>query len=60
MRTTTMKNFEKVKKMNIKELARFLAYSNCKICSFRHENCSELDCANGIKKWLESEVKSGK
>lgn len=57
-----MKNIDYLKSMNIEELAKKLAYfSTCEHCVYSEEDCVkkiftyELDCEEGIKKWLELE-----
>lgn len=52
-----MRNIDKVKAMNIDEMAKFLARSECTLCTFNAKdiNCNELDCKDGIKQWLEQE-----
>jgi len=58
-----MNNFEKIKAINIDEMAEFLNYSKCKMCAYikSHDNlplCTgNYECLNGISQWLESEVR---
>lgn len=55
-----MTNFEKIKAMDIDELAIFFQ-GDCTFCvCFSEPGRCSLSCKEGIKKWLESEVtKSG-
>lgn len=51
-----MTNFEKIKAMNIDEMADLLV-GECRYCIFFKDNdCWEQDCSIGHKQWLESEV----
>ena len=53
-----MNNFEKIKQMNIDEMAKFIS-SETTTCKYGDCYDCEVDtdgCINGIKKWLESEV----
>lgn len=57
-----MNKYEKIKSMNIDEMARFLPIAGeyCEVCIFRYSPlCTEetegMDCRRTIKKWLESE-----
>lgn len=57
-----MTNYEKIKTLNIDEMADFFDYSEniCDYCELHnHKNgCAyiHLNCKNAIKKWLESEA----
>ena len=52
-----MNNFEKIKSMDIDEMAEFID-GNCQLCKFfEDEDCWEQDCKIGHKQWLESEVR---
>ena len=55
-----MNSFQKIKAMSINEMAKLLAYSECRICAFnQNKKCSSDkgvgQCHKGIKIWLESE-----
>ena len=55
-----MNNFEKIKAMDIDEMAEYLAYMECDTCCVYGDktDCLEgSDCFTGIKQWLESEVR---
>lgn len=54
-----MTNYEKIKAMDIDELAELLdSYGTCGFCIYRErrEECDVQSCENGVKKWLESEA----
>lgn len=53
-----MTNFEKIKAMDIDELAEFLdSCGGCGLCIYReNEECKVQSCENGVRKWLESET----
>lgn len=57
-----MTNFERIKEMNIEEMAEFHS-NNCDctycVCYPEPGPCS-LSCKAGVKKWLESEAATGK
>ena len=49
-------NYEKIKTMNIDEMAEFLV-DRCSFCVFyKDDNCWEQDCLVGHKQWLNQEV----
>ena len=57
-----MTNFEKIKAMNIDELAEFSnVFQRCKFCINQEKDvvqfykCIETTCKDAIKQWLESE-----
>lgn len=50
-----MKNIDKIKSMNTKELANLISDGACKICSYEVETCSK-PCVDGVAEWLEQEV----
>ena len=51
-------NFEKIKAMNIDEMARCLGANSCNYCVYQQVNCDDIkQCKDGIKLWLESEVR---
>lgn len=57
-----MKNIDHIKNMSTKEMAIMLAYfSTCDHCVNSEDDCikkviaKEIDCEEGIAKWLESE-----
>ena len=50
-----MNNFEKIKAMNIDEMARWLGLNICNYCVYQQVNCDDIKCKDGIKQWLESE-----
>ena len=58
-----MNNFEKIKAMDIDEMAEFFAHSNCEWCIYNPKiydgSCitEDRDCKVGIKQWLESEAR---
>lgn len=54
-----MTNFERIKNMSKKEMARFLNKESapCGCCIYRsYEDCRNNDCEKGIKKWLKQEA----
>lgn len=55
-----MNNFEKIKAMDIDEFAQWVSsITDCSFCPMRHPTdvkCYE-GCPDGIKQWLESEVR---
>ena len=55
-----MNNFEKIKAINIDEMAEFLldraCCDSCK-CNLDDNKCMAVGCREGIKQWLESEVR---
>ena len=57
-----MNNFEKIKQMEINELAHFIRTNkkinfNCINCNYRYENfCNFYECEQEIVKWLLQEV----
>ena len=51
-----MTNYEKIKAMDIDELAE-LFQGDCTFCVFFSDpRCFSLSCKEGVKKWLESEA----
>ena len=57
-----MNNFERIKSMSIKEMARFFASKlpkSCHLCTGQKMGClREISCESGIKSYLESEVEN--
>lgn len=54
-----MTNYEKIKAMDIDELAKLLdSCGSCGFCICREneEECNVQSCENGTRKWLESEA----
>ena len=55
-----MTNYEKIKAMDIDELAE-LFQGDCTFCvCFSDPRCFSLSCKEGVKKWLESEAEDKK
>lgn len=54
-----MTNLEKIRTMSEARMIRFLIESPCQHCVPHYNICSmkEKDCREGIRKWLDSEVK---
>ena len=55
-----MNNFEKIKSMNIDEMASYIAnlcIHSCETCPCTNNNSCDMDCVVSIKQWLESEGK---
>lgn len=53
-----MNNFEKIKAMGIDEMARWLGANTCNYCVYQKVSCDDVkQCKDGIKLWLESEVR---
>lgn len=59
-----MNNFEKIKAMDIDEMAEFLravTTTYCEYCPFQYDcdkdEYQDLDCTGFLKQWLESEVR---
>ena len=52
-----MNNFEKIKAMNIDEMADWLIEQekDCEGCGYKNDCCN--DCFVTMKQWLESEVR---
>lgn len=51
-----MTNYEKIKAMDIDELANFFQ-SDCTLCvCFYKPGCCSLSCKEGVKQWFESEA----
>jgi hypothetical protein len=53
-------NFEKIKAMDIDEMARWLGADTCNFCVYQQVNCDDIECKDDIKQWLELEVREGK
>lgn len=56
-----MRNIDRLKQMNARELAQFLKDNNscadCMKCCIEYgDDCDGLDCVDGIEQWLETEV----
>ena len=52
-----MTNFERIKGMNVEEMAEFLRdYDYCDVCIYDRTPCRGRSCKDGIKQWLESEA----
>lgn len=57
-----MTNFENIKSMSLEQMTIFLNSHHCQNCAFYDKTsvrrCTEPEktCAEGIKKWLESEA----
>lgn len=51
-------NFEKIKNMDIEEMAKFLKFeTDCIYCSYNKVSCDNIiDCIQGIKQWLQLEA----
>lgn len=54
-----MNNFERIKQMTIDEMVNLLLNSCCDtcVCDIDENKCMAIGCEEGIKQWLESEVK---
>lgn len=53
-----MNNYERIKNMNIDEVAELISTGNvCYQCAYEDENCTNKSCREGHKKWLQSEVR---
>ena len=52
-----MNNFEKIKALDIDEMAKWLSANICDYCAYQQVNCDDIECKVGIKQWLESEVR---
>ena len=54
----TMTNFEKIKLMDIDEMAELMSIDLCELCHFANpnDNCEGLECTDGMKRWLMQEV----
>ena len=51
-----MTNFERIKGMNVEEMAEFLEFNgNCGVCLYT-THCEGCSCKDGVKLWLESEA----
>ena len=58
-----MNNFEKIKQMNIDEMAEFFSkayYGHCPDCpcykqKYGYCNCNKFCCIKNLKSWLQSE-----
>ena len=50
--------FEKIKLMDIEEMAKLMSIDLCELCHFANPDgdCRTYECTEGMKKWLESEV----
>ena len=51
-------NYEHIKGMSVEEIEGLLR-SDCKYCIYRGKDCihnSEMQCTDGVIKWLNSEV----
>ena len=56
-----MTYFERIKAMSVEEMAKsldtYFAFPACDFCVRGHtQNCDDIDCQDGIKQWLETEV----
>lgn len=51
-----MTNLERIKNMNAEELALYFNAKKCYMCACQYKDCAFIDCVDGIKEWLESEV----
>lgn len=52
-----MTNFDKIKTMNIDEMANFLNEFDClELCEHQGSCKTSNDCINGLKKYLEMEI----
>lgn len=51
-----MNNFQKIKLMDIDEMAKLLNSHICDCCVFLQKvECYKIKCEDGIKQWLEQE-----
>lgn len=48
-------NFERIKQMNIDELAEILTKPKCTMCYFNDMPACGRECHSGLKFWLEKE-----
>lgn len=60
-------NYDKIKSMNIDELAEFCSvFQRCEFCSIpvngivKMDECRKTTCKEAIKKWLETTVRQNK
>lgn len=51
-----MKNIDKVKQMNARELIKFTNEDKCEQCVYKDSICGSERCTEGRILWLESEV----
>ena len=51
-------NFEKIKLMDIDEMAKLMSLDLCELCHLTNPDasCGELGCEEGMKRWLMQEV----
>jgi CO dehydrogenase/acetyl-CoA synthase alpha subunit len=60
-----MNNYEKIKqinfqKMSFEEVFEFISVPVCDRCIYcpeGDEDCNEIDCAEGVRQWLQQEYK---
>ena len=54
---SSLTNFEKIKEMNVEEMAKFLDENagKCDCCVYKDRSCID-ECQMHIKEWLELEV----
>lgn len=53
-----MTNYERIKAMSVEEIVALL-FGSCEYCIYRGKDCIyniEMQCMDGIMKWLNSEV----
>lgn len=53
-----MKNIDRIKKMDAKELTKFMNESTCNYCSYKNKDCGSEMCSIGIEEWLNQECES--
>lgn len=51
-----MKNIERIRKMDSKELMKFLKDSECDKCIYKDKDCGNELCSIGIEQWLNQDV----
>lgn len=55
-----MTNYEKIKSMSVEEMARFIgntpSINSCEFCFYGGDDCFNIRCSYGVKKWLEQEA----
>jgi len=50
-----MKNIERIRKMNAKELITFFKNGKCNRCSYNGKDCGSEMCSTGMEEWLNQE-----
>lgn len=51
-----MTNFERIKQMNVEEMALYFCIGGLPICPLHAPHCQDNKCPECFKEWLESEV----